>query len=378
LGVRDHLVVTLGREILGPRSGPNEKITGFAGNPVPPDPSDEYVTGVLEPHGYRYSQTLFLDRPRLYSAQEINRLEEVNVPNDDTDDDDSDIGTESKEITPGLDPRSLPKSLGISFILAYKFKPKISICATWARYRRDGNGWQRLPSYFIQHNVDVLGNTSSWSPPSDPGVKICITKVRVMGGLHVSLYLVNVTPVKDDRKPKKPPTGEMIFQPQLRVVCKDGTQLLPMRDEEIQGEAEENLSLLYRERYAMARGHLTGAVWYDVDPERESLRSGELSGAPFTWIDGEILPVDEKKYFTRPSVRSEYLPCYGIEQSSFSGPEKENFGELDASVLAQSYDPNKLELVLKPFSLGECAYTHQDIKADLSQMRLVSVKNGRS
>ena len=348
MGIRDYLVVTLGKEILGPRSGPSEKMIAFVGND-PPDPSDEYVTGVLEPQGYRYSQTILLGQEALSSKQQVNRLDEGNVLDDQIEDDDSSFGGEPQEITPGLDPRSLPKSIGISFILSERPNPRISVCITWARYRRDGNSWQRIPMYFIQHDIDILKDIPSWSPPSDPGVKIYLKKVSVKGAFHVSLYLVNITPVKDDKKPKKPPTGEMIFQPQLRVVCEEGTQLLPIRDEEMQGEDEENLSLLYRDRYAMARGHLTGAVWYKVDPERESTNNTELPGPPFTWIDGAILPPAEREYFTRPSVRSDFLPCYNIEQASFVGPEGENLGELDASVLAQLYDSQELEQTMRPF-----------------------------
>jgi hypothetical protein len=72
--VRDLLVSRISKEILGPRDGPFERISGKNGSP-PPDPSDEYVVGVLEPQKIERSAIAHFGSAGLFGNQEINRGE---------------------------------------------------------------------------------------------------------------------------------------------------------------------------------------------------------------------------------------------------------------------------------------------------------------
>ena len=59
--------------------------------------------------------------------------------------------------SPALDPRALPRSIGISFTVeAASNDPDIEICATWARYRPDNNhDWQREPACYLTGVVNA-------------------------------------------------------------------------------------------------------------------------------------------------------------------------------------------------------------------------------
>ncbi|MDE3076323.1 MAG: hypothetical protein KGJ86_12940, partial [Chloroflexota bacterium] len=133
---------------------------------------------------------------------------------------------------------------------------------------------------------------------------------------RVSLYLVNNTVPRDSWKTA---TDEFVFQPQLRVLCVDGTAVVPLpgglTDEAGKSRSLEDssLALLYRNRRPLARGHLCGAVWRDIDPQRPHPELSAPQEAPFLWTDGESLTTNERAKFTLPDVRSEFVPCYPIE-----------------------------------------------------------------
>jgi hypothetical protein len=339
LPIRDRLVVRLGKEILGPREGPHERMRGRNGSP-PPDPSDEYVVGVLEPKDLRRGSLAHFGRPILVSNQDVNRMDdEEKLPDED---EDYDYGAGPAEITPELDPRALPKSVGLSFVVNSEGETRISFCATWARYKRGTNYWQRVPFSFIQRDV-TADRDASWKSDQDSGVTLHLRRIRIEHGIHVSLYLVNSTSPSGHY----PKVEELVFQPQIRMVCQDGTHLLPIRGEEAKHDVE-GFPLLYRERYAMARGHLCGAVWRQVDPEREAPSEGpEEIGPPFKWVDGEILSPTDRQMFTNPDVRSEYLPCYAVEQASLSGPPSENLGSFSAKRFADLWNSTDMDNSLK-------------------------------
>lgn len=364
LPLRDRLTVVVGKEILGPRDGPREQMKA--------DPSDEYVVGVLEPREFTRGILAHFGRPVIVSSQDVNRMDDDEKFPDE--DEDYDYGTGPAEITPELDPRALPKSVGLSFVVKSERKALISFCATWARYGKGGDQWQRFPYYFVQHAVPS-DRDDSWRSDQDSGVTFYLRQVPVADGIHVSVYLVNAAPVST---PHRSRVEELVFQPQIRVVCEDGTHLLPVRGEDEREQDPEGLSLLYRQRYAMARGHLCGAVWREIDPERPapSLAPEEI-GPPFTWIDGEILPAGDRRLFTHPAARTEYLPCYAVEQASLDGPESENLPKLATEVLADLWDPDKLDGMLRPVvdAYERWIAAQRNTASNLEQHREVAVRN---
>lgn len=359
--LRGHLAVVLSKDILGPREGPHERISG--------DPSKEYMLGVLEPKDFTRGALIHLGTSILHGAQDINRMDDDEKAPDEDDDYDSGVGP--AEINPELDPRALPKSIGISFVVKDNVRPRISFCATWARYRKVGNYFQRVPFSYIDRSIDILTEMSR-SSLDDSGVKLYLRSVRVPQGLHVSLYLVNATSIINK---KYPDVVEMVFQPQIRVICEDDTVLAQISRIQVSGNNEswdEDLELLCRDRYAMARGHLCGAVWRDIDPERPSgLNNMNIAGHPFSWVDGGVLSPSDMKYFTCPDLRTDYLPCYAVEQAILTGPQSEKLGQVDSDVLSELWDDNALDCVLRPIVDAYARWIQK-------QKSLASALSGRS
>jgi len=324
------MVISLSKELLGPRKGPRERIAE--------NPRGEYLVGVLEPKDFARGALDFYGRPDFQTV-------EAGVAEDD------DVAEEAEPALLGLrlDPRALPKTVGISFVVNARRRPLIGLCATWARYiGNQQKGWQRVPYRFIKHNIDVR-NDAEWS--LGEGVRISLRRNTTSdGNHHVSIYLVNETPLSGRKYPR---TEDLIFQPQLRIVCEEGASIIPIIGEQMEEEEEASLSLLYRHRTAMARGHFCGATWKEVDPERPWSKTRDSrkspSGHPFAWVDAELLEEPERSLFTNPDVRTEYLPCYPIEQVVMK-PRLEGhlLKKLKAEALAEAWDPSVLGTFLDP------------------------------
>jgi len=136
---RIQLVNELRAELLGPRNNdPYEKLSQ--------DPRSEYVTGVLEPSTYTRSPLLFFSSVdfRLENDNQLN-------PNDDS------TETEYDKLTGigSLDPRALPKSIGISFVVPKGRRIISDILCTWARYLKKDQQWIRDPNYLLLKTVNL-------------------------------------------------------------------------------------------------------------------------------------------------------------------------------------------------------------------------------
>lgn len=343
------MIIALSKELLGPREGPFEQI--------PADPKSEYLVGVLEPKDYIRGAFAFYGRSDLQTI-------EAGAGEDD------DVGEELEpaELSLHLDPRALPKSIGISFVVDGRGAPLIGLCATWARYIRNENKvWQRKPYKFVRHNIDVRRDIELFR---DGGVAIYLRSTKTVGGdHHVSIYLVNETPISEGQHPR---TEDHIFQPQLRVVCEKGASIVPIMGEQ-EEEGEVSLSLLYRNRRAMARGHLCGATWREVDPERSWLETEDdkkrPKAHPFIWVDAGIVEEPERSIFTNPDVRTEYLPCYPVQQVVMWPKEIRFPKEFKADALAEAWNPNTLAPFLDPIteSYGEWIRRQRNVIPTLPQ-----------
>ena len=117
---------------------------------------------------------------------------------------------------------------------------------------------------------------------------------------RVSLFMVNTAQMAE---PPRPSTGEHLFQPQIRVICSPTTILRPVRhtepgpdpdaESDSQVSEDESLDLVYRDRSSLARGHLCGAVWRSIDPERPHPDVPSPVKAPFAWTDADTIPTSE-------------------------------------------------------------------------------------
>lgn len=326
------MVVALRKELLGPRGGAYEQIHI--------KPKSEYLVGVLEPKDYVRGALAF------YGRSDFQTIETGLGEDDDA----------SEEIEPAkfclqLDPRALPKSMGISFVVDGSGVPLIGLCATWARYvKEEQDTWHRKPSRFVRHNVDVRENAEIFE---DEGIRISLLSTKTsQGHYHVSIYFVNETLLPDGRYPR---TEDHIFQPQLRITCEKGASLAPIIGEQEEEAEETSLSLLYRNRAAMARGHLCGATWQNVDPERSWREVGDKNPKenPFVWIDADVVEEPDRSIFSNSHVRTEYLPCYPIQQVIMKPKlEGSDLAELKADSLAEVWDSHSLASFLDPIPVA--------------------------
>lgn len=121
--MRKTMIEEVIKEVLGPRSGPEESIKG--------DPYDEYITGVIIPAGWS---------PAIEMGAADPDSENVNTDIVSSgEDDDSDY--ESSVLS---GPFTRPRSFGISFMAPAGAK-EMDICVTWGRYTRsdDEKMWKR-------------------------------------------------------------------------------------------------------------------------------------------------------------------------------------------------------------------------------------------
>ncbi len=111
--------------------------------------------------------------------------------------------------------------------------------------------------------------------------------------------------------------------------------------------------MLYRKRTALARGHLCGATWKEIDPERPHLDLETPDAAPFVWTDRFLLSAGEQSLFSPADVRTELLPCYPIEapETAWPDPTEEEL-LLDPLSLAQTWQPAEIRRGLEPLVRG--------------------------
>lgn len=342
---RDQILIGLVKEVLGPRNGPMELL------PEEKDPRNEYITGVLEP---------ITTQPEQEIEDEIDEV--IEETSGEEDQDNQGFVAASGVFSPALNPKSLPRSIGLSFSISSSSinePPKIEVCATWARYQQLQHSWQRVPEYFLTGLVQGDQNPQSWTV--GPGI---ILQMRSMllpnGARRISLFLVNNTPASQNDRPSTP---DFLFQPQIRVHCCPGTYLTPVRlsthenPERVEpgsmAEEDLRLGLLYLQRTAYARGHMCGATWKDIDPERPCPGKETPIEAPFSWTDKDLLPKEEQQKFTPADVRTELVPCYPIQTPGMAwDPAFGSEPQLVPETLSEVWQPDQLIIALTPLLNG--------------------------
>lgn len=339
--MREHFVTALVEELMGPRGGARETLSRNR------DPRTEYVTGVLAPHGYDQKDRLLDNRynGHLTSTHSIQQ-----------EDDDPNPATDPMYVhNPVLNPGKVPPNMGLSFYVSFKNELRIDVCITWARYVENPDGWTRNPKYSIQ-SVTGMDTVSTYI--SGDGNKCAKEKAEIrfksqithMGNdrYSVSMFVVNATQAKGKRRV----TGDYVFQPQIRVICSGDTRLVPMTMSSVNSESSERDEVLYRNRKFFSKGHMTSAVWRDVDPQifpdsgLKNRFQDACKKAPFRWIDGDMLPDGEARRFSKPDVRTEYIPMYSIPSPNTGLLENDGVLELRASRFSEMWDPSELKATL--------------------------------
>lgn len=309
------------------------------------DPRTEYVAGVLRPEPFGSSSPPDPDG----QAPEL-----VSEAVGEEDDDEVLVGT--APTSPSIDPSQPPRSAGLSFVVE-SVAPTIRVCATWARYIAEDSGWRRRADLILTNWLDALVTQRVFERD---GVELRIETSPIRnGGRRVSIWLINVH--RETERGRSGP-AEHIFQPQIRVLIGRETKLLPMKSAVAAADDEQRgLDLLYDGREAFARGHMCGAVWRAVDPERDAgeREADRPSAAPFAFTDAHLLSADDVTAFSPPDVRTEYLPMYGVEAPETAWSAEGAAPELRAGALAEAWDPEAIEDALRPLADGYAAWVSQ-------------------
>ena len=334
------------KEVLGPRLGPNEILSE--------NPLTEYLTGVLAPFSSPSERNVDSDSP----------LPQVGPQWDEDEGDDADVEAPPL-VPPALDPKSRPGSMGISFFVTSDQEPALDVCLTWARYKKvetaTVTAWQREPHSHVEtirlDSEDIVWIADDGATTTANGAVVSFERrVRGLAGgeSHVTLYLVN--------RIRVPPGGKLrtehhLFQPQIRVVCRKGTVIVPRSNVVQREEDERRLESEYSDRPIYARGHICSAVWREVDPEIAYVghidSEDARSLAPFAWTDSGLLQPGDSSRFSHSDVRTEFVPVYPIPGPVLNWPGE--FGEspeLRAGVLAETWDPKQLRRCLAPLVVG--------------------------
>ncbi|PWW32315.1 helicase-like protein [Cytobacillus oceanisediminis] len=341
---RAKTVVSLNKELLGPRNGIHEMLDEDL------DPRNEYITGILIPKQSR-------DKKR-----DVDSEAEIILTEDD-------LGDEAGEgegnvvvtgFSPALDPKSMPKSLGLSFVVKTTNKEhKIHVLYTWGRYYLIESAWIRKPEYYCFDFSLPLKN-DELQKSEKTGLEFNIKSSKINEDTYkVSVFLVNNTNLLD---PTTFRTEDCVFQPQIRVKCEGNINITPFEALDHNNELDINdplvkeslsLKLLYRNKPALARGHLVGVTWRDIDPQRTHKVKKIPKEPPFFWMDGDILTIEKRRIFENCDVRTEYLPMYPIVAPDMSwrkeyGPQP----EFNPIILSESYTVKELERNLLPLKEG--------------------------
>ncbi len=267
-------------------------------------------------------------------------------------------------------------------------------------------GWKRNPQYLILHEVkiypkklsyDIAGSQITNNASETTFYKIghqkidndqfqITIKIKYLSPISktrrfykISIFFLNTskrfTMRGLDKIDKLLLRGErinrFIFQPQIRANCIGDTRLEPFDlksyDESLDDNEENNLKMLYFDVRPKARGHMCGAIWSNIDPQKdpdEPLLRKTTSGPPFNWIDGDFIEskvAGIKKLFFPPDLRTEFVPIIPVSAPDFNWKNirkksdkweatpislsKDSF--LDAEYLAEKcYDPVLLRSVL--------------------------------
>lgn len=333
MGVRATTLAELAEEVLGPRSGATELLSE--------DPRSEYVTGVLRPEPLGSGAA-----PAPACVDDGSPELGIGGPGDEDDEDEAFVGTAASSAS--IDPSQLPRSLGLSFVLEGD-RPTIRVCATWGRYLPDAGGWRRRPDLIL---TDWLDATVTQRVFERDGVELrAETSQMAGGGRRVSVWLINIR--RESERGRQGPT-EHVFQPQIRVLVGEGATLVPLRRSGIADEEERSLELLYSRREAFARGHMCGAMWREIDPERDA---GDLEGerpprAPFAFVDAGLLGSEDRAAFSPPSLRTEFMPLYAVQAPETAWAAPGAGPQLEAATLARTWDPEEVEAALRPLEVG--------------------------
>lgn len=332
--MRHEFVSDLVKELLGPRLGVLEQL------PESDAPRNEYTTGQLFP-----IQGEILRRPEDEEAA----VGDGSSGEEDGEEESAVIAPPSSN--PGRNFRRVPSSFGISFVLQEAPAPEeFRVCVTWARYSLvEGSGWVREPKIWVQSYTSTTQESQSFSVPNEIDVRVKVSAVRP-SGFKISVYVASAIQTTSNWVE----TQDIIFQPEIRISLRDPSRIGELGELGFHSnDPEWRVSTRqYDALKVFARGHLCGAYWKAIDPQRPC--SGvdvESVPIPFRWDDGihfRNLGMAIEEFFS-PDLRTDFIPMYPAPAPNdpFEGRPADELdrlqGSLDSEVLASSRDPEELQ-----------------------------------
>lgn len=341
---RTYIVKSLFRDLLGPKHSHDEEIE---------HPYDKYMVGVLKARNTnkKLSNTGVItdSYEKAHLSKNPTRNEFPNSEDSDFETDDTDFKIDADT---DLNLMQGAHSLGLSFVVSGN-SPTIELCCTWGRYKpMSSYMYKRQTSLVVSKPIDISQYVKKHliDPRSyDVNVHGEDAKLYVQSrenpntnSWNVSVFLENTA---FHTKQKISNNTESIFQPQIRVICSNGTSLDDLGTSDPIPNAD---SSLFHKKHSKGRGHLCGVVWKDVDPGCDSAHGDYFD---VMWPDSMSpdVPRDIRNRFSCPDIRTEYIPMYTILQ-----PRKATQSEiqLKAADLSEMWDPQIIEETLKPIVLN--------------------------
>ena len=332
-------------------------------------PFSEYVTGMLVPRGREQDDN---ERDMAVGGDLPTGAGNSRADDDGGGYETDTVITSTSSTTPAANPSRIPSSMGVSFCIStVSGGPSFDACLTWSKYvKQDDGGWKREPRYAIAQlkkspitiSYDRIGNVAT---RADAEVMLTSETLPLGQGRYlVSVFMTNVS------QGRRAEATE--FQVQIRIACGEGTTLDPLEGEHTeQSDAEKREAFVYRKKQSYGRGHMTSAVWRDIDPEiipdDVAPESTFVNDPPFKWVDGAILPSSDAKKFARPDIRTEFLPMLSVPVPEIAWDDGlEETPVLRARDLANMWDAGRLEKALSPIPI--------EYKKWIDQM--TSIENG--
>ena len=292
--MRHRYVSALYKEFVGPRSGAEEVLLA--------DPKSEYLCGQLNP----------IESDGVETEIQTQSLGEFVGVSSAEDNDDPPNMVDQALIDAGKQFRSIPSSFGVSFaVQKLPRQNELKLCFTWARYKSEQNTWKRMPSIWMIDAPCTPGSHEVINP--NKTVKAHI-EIHQSASSHwkISIFLLSTVDL-DDRKRVK--TEDIIFQPEIRISLPADITLVALGESGFVALDDEwrIATRQYDKLSVHARGHLCGAYWAAIDPQRP-VPTGVTASAepPFRWVDGEHFKkaANIPEYFFSPTIRTDFIPLY--------------------------------------------------------------------
>lgn len=333
------------KDILGPRKGPFEQLSASE------NPLNEYLTGVLIPIKQNSEVNEEKEGEEKLTGPET-KFDEI----EDTSDDET---GEVPVISPSLDPKRRPSSIGITFFVE-KLNAPILVCVTWADYdtviEDGGKTYRRHPRSKV---VEIPSNGKGRvkiGKDKDIYLYYSIKDVKTSRRENrVSIFVVNEIEPKDKHRTE---VENAIFQPQIRIKLSNGSKLAIEGKEIISDSTDSDLALLYRHRDFSVRGHLCSVVLKDFDPQifnkhhSEEYSKNALESPAFKWVDGITsadLTEKEITEFSEPDLRTDFVPIYSVPGPEYELNDSSGLPfDFNAEDFSNMWNPDDLSRSLRP------------------------------